>query len=315
MAQRPVDRDTLRRTIAVVNGKGGVGKTSITSNLAGLFAAAGYRVLAIDLDTQGNLGNDFGYKGAGLSDDGRGLLTSVVTDQPLSPLVDVRPGLDVIPGGRALYDLTSLLVSRRERGTVPGEGIAATLSTVTGDYDLALIDCPPGNEILQGGALAAARWVLIPTKTDDASREGLREVAERFTAARETNPDLELLGVVLFGINTTARRIMRQAREALATDLGASADTILTATIRHVEAAAVDARNRGQLVHELERDVVAAGPWYQRLRRANEESTAAVVTAEQPLAASATSLAGDYEHLAKEVLDRVVASETAGASR
>ena len=63
-----VARAALRRTIAVLNGKGGVGKTSLTANLSGLFADAGYRVLAIDLDPQGNLGNDLGYLGAGLGD-------------------------------------------------------------------------------------------------------------------------------------------------------------------------------------------------------------------------------------------------------
>ena len=68
-----VDRPALRRTIAVLNGKGGVGKTSLTANLSGLFADAGYRVLAIDLDPQGNLGNDLGYLGAVLGDGGAGL--------------------------------------------------------------------------------------------------------------------------------------------------------------------------------------------------------------------------------------------------
>ena len=55
-----VDRPALRRTIAVLNGKCGVGKTSLAANLSGLFADAGYRVLAIDLDPQDNLGNDLG---------------------------------------------------------------------------------------------------------------------------------------------------------------------------------------------------------------------------------------------------------------
>ncbi len=119
--------------------------------------------------------------------------------------------------------------------------------------------------MLQAGALEAARYVLIPTKTDDASRAGLREVARRFAKARETNPELTLLGVVLFGVNSSARRVVSSARTSLAGDLGGAAP-VLDATIRHVEAAAVDARGRGQLVHELERDVHAAPKWYERLR-------------------------------------------------
>ena len=68
-----IDRAALHRTIAVLNGKGGVGKTSITANLGGLFSDAGYRVLLVDLDPQGNLGNDLGYLGAGLGDGGEAL--------------------------------------------------------------------------------------------------------------------------------------------------------------------------------------------------------------------------------------------------
>lgn len=297
-----INRDALRRTVAVVNGKGGVGKTSITANLAGLFAAAGYRVLAIDMDPQGNLGNDLGYLGAGLSDDGASLQSAAISGAAPKPIMNVRERLDVVAGGEHLHDLSAVLQSRRlsDRGGV--ESMVASLAAIAAGYDLTLIDCPPGSDVLQAGALEAARWVLVPTKTDDASRAGLREVAKRFTAARVSNPELTLLGVVLFGVNRSARRILRQARAALEGDLGPSAVDVLTATIRHVEAAAVDARSRGQLVHELERDVLAGPPWWERRR--NHDSTA------EPLAASAPSLAGDYERLAAEVLDRVIRAET-----
>ena len=155
--------------------------------------------------------------------------------------------------------------------------------------------------MLQAGALEAARWVLVPTKTDDASRAGLREVARRFTVARATNPDLALIGVVLFGVNTSARRVTGQARDLLSQDLGGAAP-VLASTIRHVEAAAVDARGRGQLVHELERDVHAAPKWYERLKNPGSAP-------HEPLAGSAGALAEDYQRLAEEVLGAIVAAE------
>lgn len=299
-----VDRAALRRTIAVVNGKGGVGKTSITANLAGLFAQAGYRVLVWDLDPQGNLGNDLGYLATGRSDYGASLASATLTGAAPQPVIDVRDRLDVVAGGEHLHDLAGMLQIRRlnQRGGV--ELLASSLAALAGQYDLTLIDCPPGTDVLQAGALEAARWVLIPTKTDDASRAGLLEVAKRFSTARVNNPDLALLGVVLFGVNRSARRILRQAREALEGDLGPAASDILTATIRHVEAAAVDARSRGQLVHELEQDVLAADPWWKRLRDGDMGSS-------ESLASSASSLAGDYQRLAQEILHRVVAAETA----
>src|SRR5664279_73931 len=286
-----VDRAALRRTVAVVNGKGGVGKTSITANLAGLYAAAGYRVLAVDLDPQGNLGNDLGYLGAGLSDDGAAFQMAATVGAAPTPVRDVRPNLDVVPGGEQLHDLAAVLQSRRLTGRGGVESLAASLGAVAGGYDLVLL----------AGALAAARWVLVPSKTDDASRAGLREVARRFVAARQTNPELTLIGVVLFGVNPSARRVVAQARETLVQDLGGAAP-VLDAVIRHVEAAAVDARGRGQLVHELERDVHTAPKWYERLRHPDQGRL-------EPLASSAGPLAEDYQRLAEEVLARIVAVE------
>ncbi len=301
MTSPVVNRAALRRTVAILNGKGGVGKTSLTANLSGLFADAGYRVLAIDLDPQGNLGNDLGYLGAGLGDGGAAMVTAGTTGTAPALLKDVRPRLDVVVGGESLHDLAAVLQSRRNSARGGGVGsLAAAVAAAAGDYDLTFIDCPPGSDVLQAGALEAARWVLVPTKTDDASRAGLREVARRFTEARKSNPDLTLLGVALFGVNSTAKRVIAQAREALGSELGGQ-DLIFRSTIRHVEAAAVDARNRGQLVHELERDVVSRPKWFERLR--NPDSRA------EPLASSAGVLAEDYQAIAEEVIGRILAAE------
>ncbi len=85
----------LQRSIAVSNGKGGVGKTSVASHLAGIAAAAGWKVLAVDLDPQGNLGQDLGYYQADRGDSGRSLSDAVIDGTELVPLRDVRPNLDV----------------------------------------------------------------------------------------------------------------------------------------------------------------------------------------------------------------------------
>jgi len=297
-----INRAALRRTIAVLNGKGGVGKTSIVANLSGLFADVGYRVLAIDLDPQGNLGNDLGYLGAGLGDSGVGFFSAAAQGTAPPILKDVRPHLDVVVGGDGLHDLSNALQGRLGgRGRRGGVStLAAAIAAVAGEYDLTFIDCPPGNEALQMGALEAARWVLVPTKSDDSSRAGLREVARRFTDARETNADIGLLGVALFGVNPSAKRIAAQARRGLTEDLGGD-DILFKSAIRHVEAAAVDARNRGQLVHELERDVDSRPKWYERLRNPT--------TKVEPLASSAGVLAEDYQALAEELMQRIIAAE------
>lgn len=298
------DAAALARCIAIVNGKGGVGKTSLTANLAGLYAAAGYRTLAIDLDPQGNLGDDLGYLGAGLSDNGVELVNALRARRPFRPLQDVRPGLDVIAGGAALEELNSDFYGRHV-GPDTVLAFAESLAQIATDYELILVDCPPGNDALQESALAAARWVVIPTKSDPSSRAGLQIVAARFSAIRQHyNPELQLLGVVLFGVNSAATRLIAEARRALGEDLGLP-EVLCESSIRHVEAAAFDARTRGQLVHELERDV-HKGPSRFELLRMDKETRQRTRT----LAASAGSLAADYQRVAEELLDRIVADET-----
>lgn len=297
-----VDRAVLSRVIAVMNGKGGVGKTSVTANLAGLYAAAGYRVLVLDCDPQGNLGVDLGYLADGRSDGGEELLRSITHGSAPVPMAEVRENLDVLAGGDLLNDLAAEL-SRGGRGGVDtaGMALAASLAQIAEDYDLIFIDSPPGGDVLQRLILTAAKWVIVPTRSDDASRIGLRDVARRYLEAREDNAGLALLGVVLFGVNISATRITAQAREALTRDLSGVVP-VLDATIRYVEAAATDARNRGQLLHELEKSVAAQPRWFELRRNPEGKKTTA-------LAASAGSLAGDYAALAKEVLQLIVNAE------
>lgn len=104
--------------------------------------------------------------------------------------------------------------------------LAIALSEVAPRYDLVLIDCPPGLETLQQAALAAARWALILVKTDASSRKGLRDVARRLDTVVDVNPDLDLLGVVLFGVSRGATRVIESARAAIIADLGDGAPVL-----------------------------------------------------------------------------------------
>jgi cellulose biosynthesis protein BcsQ len=82
------------------NGKGGVGKSSIAANLAGLVALGGWKVLVVDLDKQGNLARDFGCMDR--SDDGEAVLRAAVSGTSVAPVKGVRPNIDFIPGGSKL---------------------------------------------------------------------------------------------------------------------------------------------------------------------------------------------------------------------
>lgn len=312
------DGEALSRVVAVINGKGGVLKTSIVANVAGCLARSGMRILAVDLDISGNLKLDLGMLGSEHDDAGKGIVDAVWNGTPLPVVREVRPGLDMLFGGRGLEMLGQLakssMVDDLPSGSVAGE-FAARLSEVADEYDMILLDCPPGNGELQDMALAATRWVLIPTKTDQASWDGLLGVGPRVKRARQNNPALSYLGVVVTAHNPAATRVRHNTRARLE-EVGETVP-LLETFIRHSESAAHDCRSRGQLAHELARDAVVSKA--QRLealsaRRRGEKATGNVIALPTGLSGTADSLAGDYTRLAQEVCERISVAETADIS-
>ncbi len=289
----------MRRVVAIANGKGGVGKTTLTSGLAGRLAAAGRRVLVVDTDPQGNLGRDLGYG----PQDGNSLGLAITHGLPLDVSRGVRERLDVVSGGPALWDVAAAFTSRGARGAaLPGLRPALGKVRPEGaddDYDLVLVDTPPGEPILQELVFAASDYLIIPTRSDEASLDGLVVVAQRFAAARALNPDLRLLGVVLFGVRAGSTRLITRVRNALEDTLGGAAPVFGT-SIRYLESAAVDMRSRGLLPHELEqvhrKDTSAR---IKRLRKGVTTNTADSLLSRD---SSAAGLAADYAALAAEMM-------------
>lgn len=292
----------MSHTIAMINGKGGVGKTSITSNLGGLFAAAGLRVLIVDADPQGNVGRDLGYLTEGLSDHGRGLFAALTLGAPLQPLRDIRPNLDVVPGGEHTAEMVGTLTTRGRRSGDTSRALHDALLPISEGYDLIFIDCPPGEEVLQVMGLNAARFVIIPTMSDEASVDGLGRVARLFGGIQgSTNPDLELLGIVAFRIGSRSERIAAELRDSIVST-GVDPDLLFRARIRDVQGPAQTARKVGKLVHELEAQLPEARArrlaWLRDGRDGGRNRPEVV-------AESAPGLAGDYQQLAEEVTDRM----------
>lgn len=298
----------LSRVLAVLTGKGGAGKTSVTANTAGQLARGGLTVLCIDLDLSGNLGLDLGYTGRDGDDGGRSVVNSVWDNGDLAVIRGVRPNLDVIPGGRHLEMLTAMSMSPSSTD-LPSGGVSAAfatkLSEIAGDYDVVLLDCAPGNPVLQDLALAATRYILIPTKTDAAGWDGLRMVGPRVKKARELNPRLTYLGTVLFAHSTSAKRVLRNTRVRL--EEVSDRVPLFNTFIRHSETAAHDCRSRGQLAHELAADATISRTEHLHALRNRTPGVTQILP--QQLSASADSLAGDYANLAREVLQRITAHE------
>jgi len=285
-----------------MNRKGGVGKTSITANVAGVLAGAGYRVLAIDLDAQGNLGDDLGYRATDLNDEGAALFEAVAMGKALVPTKGIRENLDVIPAGERTSVLADHLMVQSLRRPDQNENLALRLSEIADNYDLILLDCPPGDAALQTQALIAARWILTPTQPDAGSLKGLEQLTDRVVATLPANPTLSFMGVVLFPMLTSAKRVQADVRATLETMMGKIAPTF-TSTIRFAQAAGVDARSRGQLVIELARDAEGQDrfAWTKALRKQGDDGDEPGAPTRR-LADSVGSLASDYLKLTEEIL-------------
>lgn len=298
----------LHRVISFANGKGGAGKTTCAVNVAGISAAADWKTLFIDLDPQGNAGHDLGYgwpnaNGEVLTDRGAHLFQALSSEATvLAPVLkDVRPNLDVICGGSMLNDLEDIIVGRSRRNQDSRTLLAQELAGLAHEYDLIIIDTPPTRPALLQLALAATRWVVIPTKSDRGSIEGLRTLSEEVVRVRDVNPDLAVLGAVLFDTGTSATRIRANASEDISAVLGGAGE-LFGPFIRHAEGPAVQAREDGLLASELADRAKNAEPWYEALKKGRKP---------QQIAGTAPALAEDFMLLTDAILARIAKHEEA----
>lgn len=246
------ERNALNRVIAVINGKGGVGKTTLTANVGGQLARDGYRVLIVDLDPSGNLGLDLGYADTDVDDRGLALNVALQEMEAGDPVKNVRPKLDVLVGGSKLHKAQAVLHAQRRPD--PRIALVKVLAPIAHRYDVILIDCPPGADALQAAAIAAARWIVVPIRGDTGSRRGVEDIATRLEDVLDINEDVDLLGVALFGVDTAATRVKQVARDMVAEVMGVE-DAVFTTVIRHSSTVSQQARRRGVLVHELSEQI------------------------------------------------------------
>lgn len=181
----------MGKIIAVVNQKGGVGKTTTAVNLTAALTEAGKKVLLCDFDPQAN-----GTSGLGL--DKRKLKKSIydviINDVPAEEVIVATKYGDVLPASADLAGAAVELISM----DAPNLRLKQALSAVKDRYDAILIDCPPSLELLSINALAAADSILIPVQCEYFALEGLADLMNTLRLVKKrVNPGLEIFGVAL----------------------------------------------------------------------------------------------------------------------
>lgn len=196
----------MAKTVAIVNQKGGVGKTTTCVNLAAALTGMGAKVLVCDFDPQGNATSGLGVD----KSHSPSVYDVLVNNADIKRAVVSTRWADVIPANKALSGATVELISldRREYR------LRDALAPLKGSYDYIFIDCPPSLELLTLDALCAADTLLVPVQCEYFALEGLSDLLYTVRLAkRSLNPALELEGVVLTMYDGRTNLSMQVAEE------------------------------------------------------------------------------------------------------
>ena len=206
------------RVIAIANQKGGVGKTTTTSNLGIGLAKQGKRVLLIDADAQGSLTASLGYaEPDAIESTLASVMGSLIKDEEVEPMDGIlhhEEGIDLMPGNIELSGLEVSLVNVMSRERIMQEYI----SMVRDYYDYILIDCMPSLGMITINAFACADSILIPVQAAYLPVKGLQQLIKTIgKVKRQINPKLEIEGILLTMVDSRtnyARDISSMLKEA-----------------------------------------------------------------------------------------------------
>ena len=220
----------MARIIAIVNQKGGVGKTTTTVNLTAALHALGKRVLLCDFDPQANATSGMGVDKNAASPNIYDVLINGA--DPKKAVVSTKYG-DVLPSNKALAGAGIEMIGVDDREKL----LKRALDLLSPGYDYILIDCPPSLELLTVNALCAAGTLLVPVQCEYYALEGLSDLlATVRLVKRKLNPRLALEGVLLTMFDSRTNLSLQVAEEVKRYFPGQVYATVIPRNVRLSEA-------------------------------------------------------------------------------
>ena len=181
----------MGKIIAVVNQKGGVGKTTTAVNLTAALTDLGLKVLLCDFDPQANATSGLGIEKRKIK---KTVYDVVINDEPVQSAIIATKFGDVLPSSADLAGAGVELLSVPD----PNHRLGAALKQIKDNYDVIFIDCPPSLEMLTLNGLAAADGILVPVQCEYYALEGLSDLMSTLRMVkRRINPRLEIFAVAL----------------------------------------------------------------------------------------------------------------------